>query len=280
MTTRQLEQRKERAASETYVVLYEDEGFTVYSPSNPTKRYLVTGSPEVPACNCPDFQQHKNDPQWRCNHILAAFDQIKKDDPDAYAAEERKAIQAESQAADKAQRKRTGNRNNGPHSQMLLKRSVSPDGRIDSLSVEFSCPVDKLQVKDIKESAQKTLQIQSEIIQNFLSASCQAIDQPQSPPQPNGAQPAQFLNIGGMNGKWGRRLFINVQVNGHGSKLFGNQKQLAEALTNAGYPQFANSIAEGIQLNVPCRVITKPSDDGKYLNIERVLPLEPPPQGR
>lgn len=283
MTTQQFEQRKERAASETYVVLYENEGFSVYSPADPTKKqYLVSGSPEAPACTCPDSQYHKTYPQWRCKHILAAFDHIRKEEADTEAAEERKAIQAESQAAEKAKRKRNGsNRNNGSHSQMLLKRSVSPDLRIDSLSVEFSCPVDKVSVQEIKDSAQKILLLQSQIVESFLNANQkETLSQQSQPQQGNGAQPAQLLSIGGMNGKWGRRLFINVQMNGQTSKLFGNQKQLAEALTSAGYPQFANSIAEGNQLNLPCRAITKPSDDGKYINIERVLPLEPPPQGR
>jgi hypothetical protein len=36
----------------------------------------------------------------------------------------------------------------------------------------------------------------------------------------------------------------------------------------------ADDIEEGIQLNVPCRVITKPSADGKYLDIDQVFPAE------
>ena len=36
----------------------------------------------------------------------------------------------------------------------------------------------------------------------------------------------------------------------------------------------ADQIAEGIRLNLPRRIITKLSDDGRWLNIEQVLPLE------
>jgi hypothetical protein len=52
---------------------------------------------------------------------------------------------------------------------MLLKRSVSPDGRVDSLSVEFSCAVDQVSAGDIKTTAFKTLQLQAEIVDGFLA---------------------------------------------------------------------------------------------------------------
>jgi hypothetical protein len=38
----------------------------------------------------------------------------------------------------------------------------------------------------------------------------------------------------------------------------------------------AERIEEGVALRVPCRVITKPSPDGRYVNIERVLPVAVP----
>jgi len=87
------------------------------------------------------------------------------------------------------------------------------------------------------------------------------------------------VDIAGIDGKWGRRLFINVQANGRTLKLFGNRKQLAEHITAAGFWNMADQIAEGIRLNLPCRIITKLSDDGRWLNIEQVLPLERYAQG-
>jgi len=47
---------------------------------------------------------------------------------------------------------------------MLIKRSVSPDGRIDSVSVEFSMPVADISNGEIKDKALKTLQLQKEIV--------------------------------------------------------------------------------------------------------------------
>src|SRR5437870_1290918 len=52
--------------------------------------------------------------------------------------------------------------------QMLIKRSVSPDGRIDSVSVEFSMPVADISNGEIKDKALKILQLQKEIVDAFL----------------------------------------------------------------------------------------------------------------
>ena len=154
-----------------------------------------------------------------------------------------------------------------------MKRSISPDGRIDSLSVEFSCPVGKTTTEEIKQRAEKTLKLQSEIVQGFLKGNGSSAPPPpaNTTNQQNGAVPAQLLGVGGMDGKWGRRLFLNVLVNGQTpAKLFGNETQLTEALSVAGFPNLAPQIREGVQFNLPCQVVTKPN--GKYLNIERVLP--------
>src|SRR5205814_9671350 len=52
--------------------------------------------------------------------------------------------------------------------QMLIKRSVSPDGRIDSVSVEFSMLVSDISNGEIKDKAPKTLRLQKEIVGVFL----------------------------------------------------------------------------------------------------------------
>src|SRR5207247_10539937 len=145
----------------------------------------------------------------------------------------------------------------------------------DSLSVEFSRAVAEHSARDITSRAGKMLALQARIIERFLDGNGAGNDGRSSAEDGvDGSVPAKMLNIGGMDGKWGRRLFINVQANDQTLKLFGNPKQLAEAITAAGYSNLAEKIAEGVQLNLPCRVVTKPSADGRFLNIERVLPLE------
>lgn len=75
-----------------------------------------------------------------------------------------------------------------------------------------------------------------------------------------------------MDGRFGRRLFITVQANGDNLRLFGNKKQLGEHLTAVGCVQLAGRIAEGLQINANCRILTKPSQNGKYTDITQVLP--------
>ena len=79
-----------------------------------------------------------------------------------------------------------------------------------------------------------------------------------------------------MDDRYGRRLFLVVQSNGSMLRLFGSAKQLADALAAAGFPDYAHHVTEGTALDLPCRIVTKPSPDGRYQNIERVLPAGPP----
>jgi hypothetical protein len=87
---------------------------------------------------------------------------------------------------------------------------------------------------------------------------------------------AELVSIGGMDGKWGRRLFIAIHAIGQSLRVFGNKGQLADVIKTAGFPRLAERIEEGVAMRVPCRVITKPSPDGKYTNVERVLPVQMP----
>jgi len=303
MTNAELAKRQERAMHETYVIAQTPEGFRVYAPSDPKRAYLVTGNAEHPACTCPDFGLHAADPTWRCKHILAVLGQQQAGNgapaaADPYEAEERRAIQEEGRASRKRKAASTnGNGTNGA-GHMLVKRSVSPDGRIDSLSVEFSTPLDSQPDDAIRDRAQQLIALQSSIVGGFLGRRERPPGvrpvphingqprQPSVPVPPNGspaapsavpqAVPAQLVNVAGMDGKWGRRLFINVQVNGKVIKLFGKPEELAAAVVAAGFNGV--EIKEGTDLNLPCRVTTKPSPDGKYTNVDRVLPANGHPQ--
>lgn len=300
MNETELEQRKARAASETLVISKTEGGFRVYNPTNITHLYMVNGIPESPKCNCADFETHQSDPEWRCKHILAVLNQMEKQRSEAAAAESPKApqqnetSQAENQSPDK---KKSRAPRNG-HSQMLIKRSISPDGHIDSLSIEFMSPVDIEAAGLVKDQAQKALKLQTEIADEFLKANGNGKSKPNTQTNgranggdnPNdksqsgankpsngsdGAVPAQLLNIAGMNTKGGWKTFVNVQVNDVTTKLFGSKRELGEHITAAGFASIADHISQGMMLNLPCRVITKRSPDGKYLNIEKVLPAKP-----
>lgn len=272
MTQAELEKRQDRARNETLVIKKTEEGFRVYSPGNPARNHLVTADPDQPSCSCPDFVHHAQDPAWRCKHILAVeshldFARSTGDQVDPVELEERRAIQEESRRSEDARVKAKN------PSQMLLKRSVSPDGRIDSLSVEFSCPTHESPAQDVRRHARRLLELQSEIVNDFLGKGVNGTGEKR--PTPTGASravPAKMLRIGGMETRWGRRLYINVQVNGDVLKYFGSKKALLEAIEAAGYPDLTERIEEGTLLDLPCRVTTKPSEDGRYINVDELFP--------
>lgn len=192
-----------------------------------------------------------------------------KDEPGRYEEEERRAIQSD--GAEPPHFPGTGR-----SGEMLIKRSVSPDGRIDSLSVEFSCPVEILS-EELQRRARELIDIQSGIVRTFLFRANGERTQPDRPlrAQPEGSAdggvPAELLRIGGADGKWGRRLFITIQANGRALRLYGSAAKLAEHLETAGYPHHAGNIREGVRLDLACRVVTKESEDG-FVSIEKVLP--------
>jgi hypothetical protein len=262
---------------EPLVVSRIDGGFRVYAVANPGKSYVVSGSREAPVCTCPGFQNAR--PGEYCAHIAAALRSFGRQngagEDDRYAAEERRAIQDEGRVAhDNGFPGRPG-----APTQMLVKRSVSPDGRIDSLSVEFSAEVDGAAASEVTDRAARLLALQSAIVKGFLDAAKNGNGTrptPENHDGANGAALAEMVGIGGMDGKWGRRLFIRIEANGQGLRLFGNKSQLAEAIKAAGFARMAERIEEGVALRVPCRVITKPSPDGRFLNVERVLPVQVP----
>ena len=269
-----------RRAPEHFVLSRTDDGCLVYAATDPQHVYLVAGTPDQPTCTCPDARAHQADAAYRCPHMLAVFppDTTTETQASLELAEERAAIQAEAKPRKRGNGKGAASNGNG-HSpaQMVLKRSISPDGRIDSLSVEFSCPVDSLAPEALLARATSTLDLQAQIVRAFVpsrspsnggNGHAKPGDQPAQ--ADTGRVPATLLTVGGMDGKWGRRLFLTVQVNGRTAKLFGSPKQLQAALATAGYPDA--SAAEGSTLNLPCQVIAAPSPDGRYLNIVQVFP--------
>ncbi len=265
-------------AREFFIVAKCDEGFRVCSALDPARQYTVTGVPDDPQCTCPDFTHPDRPPEWQCRHIQAVLEQGRQAPHNGANGAPAPAPSRGSDGPPARTTKRAAsngkNGANGSGAVMLLKRSVSPDGRIDSLSVEFSCPVGAVTASDIKAQAATILALQGEIAQGFLKVNGNGKNG--APPRNGNDAPnavaAQLLAVASMNGRWGRRLFLNVLVNGQVLKFFGSEKQLAGALADAGYPDVGNVLADGLTLNLPCRVVTKPSADGKYTNIERVLP--------
>src|SRR6266849_2281749 len=197
MTQEQFVSRKERAERDVFVITAAQEGWRVRSARNPSRFYQVSANGTELQCTCPDFQQHApQDPTWRCKHVLAVQDHQAKTgaaDPqvERELAEERAAVQAE--GAPQAQPV------NGERSaaQMLIKRSISPDGRIDSISIEFVFTLVEASAAQIRDRALKTLKLQTDIVKHFVhgtnaKTNSRRANQPQAP-KPNGAAFARLL---------------------------------------------------------------------------------------
>jgi hypothetical protein len=249
------------------VVSRTQDGYRVYDAAQPKEQHFVNGDLTHPACTCDAFAEDVMK-GGTCEHYRAVCEQFAENDP--AAREERAAIQAEGQPSPKRKRKMT---NNGSAAVMTLKRSVSPDGRIDSLSVELSCPIEGVSAADINSRAGRMLKLQREIAGNFLKANGNDNSNGRgssAPPQSENAVAAKILSIGATrNGNFS----LSFQVNGKGAKLFGRQTEVAEAIRAAGFNYSPEDVAEGVFLNLPCRVVTKPTADGRYLNVSRVLPM-------
>jgi len=277
MTQEQFEVRKERAERDVFVITAAEEGWRVRSARNPSRFYVVSGDGADVRCSCPDFQAHAaEDPTWRCKHVLAVLNHRARagaanSETERELSEERAAIQAETANHDQPA--------NGEPSaaQMLIKRSLSPDGRIDSISIEFAFDLANSAVGQIRDRAAKTLKLQTEIVKSFLSGAnarrgSNRANQTQVNNKANGATFARLLDVGVTNGQYGERFYLNVQVNGRTARFFGTADQIAKAISTAGERVYATAIEPGMRLNLPCRVLTERSRDGRYLNVTRVLP--------
>lgn len=129
-----------------------------------------------------------------------------------------------------------------PPSRMLLKRSLSPDGRIDSVSVEIELGIDGLSALEIKARGLRALKLEDEIAQRHLTTPAP----PASPPAQPKLQPktqngfakgnghvasARLIDIGRTRNNC---YFINVQVGSKTAKLFGSRQRLVAELAKAG----------------------------------------------
>jgi SWIM zinc finger len=194
----------------------------VRSAHNPSQYHLVSGDGEGLRCSCPDFEKHvAEDRNWTCKHILAVQDYQEKtagqQKPESYEEAERVAI--ESEPVPQPQ-----NANASPKAQMLVKRSLSPDGRIDSISLEFSFDLAEQNAAEIKSRALNALKLQTEIVHSFLGSTKSngrgngntnaRSNGNNDARNTNGTIVARMLDLGIAQTAYGERLFVNFDVNG------------------------------------------------------------------
>ncbi len=240
----------QRSSVETFVIAKLGDGFRVYAPDHPQQIYLVSGTPQSPRCTCSTFHTGSAENEPTCDHIEAVFGQPEPPaTPTLAAASHPRTPMVGTMLP-------TGE---AVPVQMTLKRSVSPDGRIDSLSIELSCHVAHASEPDIQSRAERMLALQQVIATGFI----QNGNQPRmvhTPVPTNGAIPAQLVSVGGMEGKWGRRLFLVVQAQDKLLKFFGSEKQLVTALGKLASPGSARSRCDDLETPADRRAELPPAE--------------------
>jgi hypothetical protein len=74
-----------------------------------------------------------------------------------------------------------------------------------------------------------------------------------------------------MKTRQGESLFLKVDVGGETVRVFGRPEELAERLEASGYDIPASEVQAGMELNLPCLVVTGQGSRG-YKIIEEFLP--------
>jgi hypothetical protein len=83
--------------------------------------------------------------------------------------------------------------------------------------------------------------------------------------------PAVITKVDRMKTRQGESLFLKVDVGGETVRVFGRPEELAERLEASGYDIPASEIQAGLELNLPCLVITGQGSSG-YKIVEEFLP--------
>ena len=260
----------------TLVVNPGEDGFQVYEPENPSRVFQVTGGADNPQCTCADFKWKGREGGYRCAHIDAVFRHLGYDGGRQSAAAH-PAHDGRGGRTVPAPGQTTSHNGGGPAS-MTLKRSVSPDGRINSLSLEFTLPADVDGAPDLESQVLEILDRQDAIVAEYLDRHGGNGQADAGQPAGDGAVPATLKDVGGMQTRYGFRYFINVEAGNRSYKLFGTRQQLEKHLKSVG--EHNARIAKGAPLNVPCRAVLEESDDGRYLNVVEILPQDGRGSGR
>jgi hypothetical protein len=262
MTNDTFPKRIAQVGSDTFVIAREGDQFRMYAPGNPAEVSTVRITDKETVCTCTEFIEKGGDSEFRCKHILAV-----QKIPNATRIPS--AVRVPSHAPEPQTSVSSGN--GARH--MLLKRSISPDGRIDSLSVEFSLAVGSESETEMVEKANAALAIQSVIIAGFLGKESNGNGKDETKGvATNGLKAAKIVAFGFRPTKWGQRAALTFEVEGDRLAFFGSRERLREVLNFAGYPAVGKDLSTPFDTDLACQVTVKKTEDGKYTNIDRVYP--------
>ena len=270
-------EQKSNRLEEQFIIAKSENGYRVCAALSPGKQYIVTGVPDNPECTCENFVHPERPPDWQCEHILAVLRHgagLNGSEPQVVTIPKAGSSTNEPPTGGKNGKKSNGGRN-GKGAVILLKRSVSPDGRIDALSIELSCPLGTLTGPEIKDVADKMLSLQAIIAAEFLTTASKNGNDKATHQRnggvPKNAVPARIIGVGTV-GRNNDKPVLNVLVGERVLKFFGSEKELADAVKAVGHDEVSGKLSDGMKFDLPCRVVTK--QNGKYTNVEQLYPVE------
>ena len=287
--------RSAASAPEPFVILKQEEGFfLVYRPSDPRGAGTVSGTQDEPICTCDPFVDAE-DPSFICEHIEAVRPDLDPPPPPpAPPARSAPALRAVSPPSPAPGPAPSAAADTLP-AFMLLKRSVSPDGRIDSLSIEFTIPVGAMEPGDVSAKAEAGLALQDAVATSFLSkaaprsaapkadkptaraarpksASQAAAKKAPAPvPVPGNASHGVVRYVGTAKSPFGVNYTLSVEIGGERYRYFGSQKKVHGVLVSLGSTIEQEDVVDGLRLDLPCRATLVDTPSG-YTNVEAIFP--------
>ena len=277
---------------EDFVILKKEDRLIVYRPSDPTAAGTVSGDQSAPTCTCETFID-STDAAFRCEHILAAYDELDPPPPPSPAPAAKASALRAVPAAPVSEPKAPAPDVTLPEF-LVLKRSVSPDGRIDSLSVELSVPVTGMTPDDVAAKADESLALQEIVAKRFLARPTNRSAAPPKTEKPAGRAKAKTAAapkpaptedvpantvlgvvryVGTAKSPFGVNYTLSVQVEDERFRYFGSQKKVHAILTSLGSDLEQKDVVDGLKLQLPCRVTLV--QKGEYTNVEAVFPPDP-----
>jgi hypothetical protein len=228
------------------------------------------------SCTCPDFQVRIAQDGRICKHIAAAA--ITTLAPQ---------VQPPSTENGNGSAVKTNGGQPAEASSLLfrIRRSLQTDGK-NGVQVEVQARVTNDEVRDRETAshAYDLLERLASLASNGTASS--GSNFARETVSPSAAKPikshttsatqgspvhAVITRIDRMKTRQGQSLFLKVDVGGETVRVFGRPEELAERLEASGYDIPASEIQAGLELNLPCLVVTGQGNNG-YKTISEFLP--------
>jgi hypothetical protein len=228
------------------------------------------------SCTCPDFQVRIAQEGRICKHIAAAA-------ITALAPQ----VQSPSTESGNGSVMKANGGQTAEASPLLfrIRRNLQTDGK-NGVQVEVQARVTNDEVQDRETASyaygllehltslagKNTAPSESDFAREIVSPSAAKPIKSRTTSATQGSPVhAVITKVDRMKTRQGQSLLLKVDVGGETVRVFGRPEELAERLEASGYDIPASEIQAGLELNLPCLVVTGQGNNG-YKTIEQFLP--------